>query len=299
MDSYYFADYRLLTDIDFGQWEGSDFIREFAMPMAYSDTFTLHCIVEKEIGARVRESLNLPLLLQTNIYSLHRLPDSGCAFVKPGTEQSMGCVLTSSPDYSEMTLHTEYRSLWSERLGRMRLPSLPFSSVIRCCVEAGMGLRVGVPMHASLVEKDGEGVLFLGPSGMGKSTQARLWKSALDADFISGDRPGLRLLDGRWYAYGMPWDGKDGIRRQRGVPVRGLVVLNQAKDNSICRISAMEAKSVLFNQAIIPVWDDKALDGMMPLISRLSTDLPFYRLDCLPDAAAAELTYKTLFRQDS
>lgn len=75
----------------------------------------------------------------------------------------------------------------------MRLPSLPFSSVIRCCVEAGMGLRVGVPMHASLVEKDGEGVLFLGPSGMGKSTQARLWKSALDADFISGDRPGLRL----------------------------------------------------------------------------------------------------------
>lgn len=70
MDSYYFADYRLLTDIDFGQWEGSDFIREFAMPMAYSDTFTLHCIVEKEIEARVRESLNLPLLLQTNVIGL-------------------------------------------------------------------------------------------------------------------------------------------------------------------------------------------------------------------------------------
>ena len=52
-----------------------------------------------------------------------------------------------------------------------------------------MVMRDGLPLHASLVEKDGFGVIFLGPSGMGKSTQAKLWEKYLDADFIIGDRP--------------------------------------------------------------------------------------------------------------
>ena len=63
--------------------------------------------------------------------------------------------------------------------------------------EAGMVTRDGLALHASLVEKDGFGVVFLGPSGMGKSTQAKLWKKYLDADFLIGDRPGMRKINGK------------------------------------------------------------------------------------------------------
>jgi len=295
MDSFYFANYRLLTDIEPAQWAYTDFLRDFAFPMPYRDTFTLRCIIEPHIEGLIEKYSALPLVSDTGRYSLRKSVE-GWVFLMPPQNCVMGAVLLASRDYGEMVLHIEHRDYYVEVVQRMCTPNLPFSSIIRSCCEAGMTLRNGVPMHASLVGKDGEGVIFLGPSGMGKSTQAKLWQAHLNADFISGDRPSLRLIDGKWFAFGMPWDGKDGLHHQRGVPVKALVVLEQAKENAIRRITPTEAKIALFHQAIIPAWDDRALNGIMPLLARLSGDVPFYHLRCLPDKAAAELTYQTFFK---
>ena len=157
-----------------------------------------------------------------------------------------------------------------------------------------MVLRSGLPLHASLVEKDGFGVVFLGPSGMGKSTQAKLWEQYLGADFIIGDRPGLRRIDGKWIGFGMPWDGKDAIHRQASVPVRALVWLSQAKENRISPMDPVQAMAVMLKQAMMPVWDDKAMDGAAALMGALAREVPMFHLRCLPDEAAARLTYETI-----
>ena len=157
-----------------------------------------------------------------------------------------------------------------------------------------MVMRDGLPLHASLVEKDGFGVIFLGPSGMGKSTQAKLWERYLGADFLIGDRPGMRKIDGRWIAFGMPWDGKDAINRQDSVPVRALVWLEQAKENRIAPMNPVQAMSVMLKQAMMPVWDDAAMNGAAALMGALAREIPMYHLRCLPDEGAARLTYDTI-----
>jgi serine kinase of HPr protein (carbohydrate metabolism regulator) len=168
------------------------------------------------------------------------------------------------------------------------------SSAIRAACEAGMTMRDGMPLHAALVEKDGYGVVFLGPSGMGKSTQAKLWVEHPGADFIIGDRPGLRRIDSQWIGFGMPWDGKDGIRQQKQVPIRALISLEQAPENSIRRLTKQEAMMVLLNQVMMPMWDDTAMALLTPLMGQLATEIPFYHLKNLPNKEATELTHKTI-----
>ena len=205
-------------------------------------------------------------------------------------------VVLTSRDYGDMTVWVPDRFFDVERTGRKyrHQPSIPLSSSIRAACEAGMVMRSGLPLHASLVEKDGFGVIFLGPSGMGKSTQAKLWEKYLGADFLIGDRPGLRKIDGRWVGFGMPWDGKDAIHRQTSVPVRALVWLEQAKENRIAPINPVEAMTVMLRQAMMPVWDDKAMDGATALMGALAREIPMYHLRCLPDEAAVRLTYETI-----
>ena len=157
-----------------------------------------------------------------------------------------------------------------------------------------MTMRDGMPLHAALVEKDGYGVVFLGPSGMGKSTQAKLWVEHQGADFIIGDRPGLRRIDGQWIGFGMPWDGKDGIRQQKQVPIRALISLEQAPENSIRRLTKQEAMIVLLNQVMMPMWDDVAMALLTPLMGQLATEIPFYHLKNLPNKEATELTRETI-----
>ena len=157
-----------------------------------------------------------------------------------------------------------------------------------------MTMRDGMPLHAAMVEKDGYGVVFLGPSGMGKSTQAKLWVEYQNADFIIGDRPGLRRIDGRWIGFGMPWDGKDCIRQQKQVPIRALISLEQASENSIRRLTKQEAMMVLLNQVMMPMWDDAAMALLTPLMGQLATEIPFYHLKNLPNKEATELTRETI-----
>jgi len=157
-----------------------------------------------------------------------------------------------------------------------------------------MTMRDGMPLHASLVEKDGYGVVFLGPSGMGKSTQAKLWVEHQGADFIIGDRPGLRRIDGRWIGFGMPWDGKDNIKQQKQVPIRALISLEQAPENSIRRLTKQEAMIVLLNQVMMPMWDDAAMAQLTPLMGQLASEMPFYHLKNLPNREATDLTCETI-----
>lgn len=59
-------------------------------------------------------------------------------------------------------------------------------------------------LHASLVKTEYGGILFSGPSKVGKSTQANLWKEYKKGEIINGDRPILGKVDGIWYAWGSP-----------------------------------------------------------------------------------------------
>ncbi|MBN1260708.1 MAG: hypothetical protein JXB35_08510, partial [Anaerolineae bacterium] len=64
----------------------------------------------------------------------------------------------------------------------------------------------GVLLHSCAVDDDGHGTLFLGESGAGKSTTARLWSEA-GVRVLNDDRVIVRQSGGRFWAYGTPWHG--------------------------------------------------------------------------------------------
>ena len=66
-------------------------------------------------------------------------------------------------------------------------------------------------LHSSFIKWKDKAILFTAPSGTGKSTQADLWEKYENAEIINGDRSGIRKMDGKWTAYGLPIAGSSGI----------------------------------------------------------------------------------------
>lgn len=297
MHEYYFANYRLLVDDAISSSDYMEYLAGFSKVMQATHTFTIHMGDEALLEAKMAEATVCPIVCTTDSFNIHDTKDAW-AFVSLMDEESIRrhvkYVLMCARDYSEMTLYILRQPYYEERIQQWLTPGIPISSAIRAACEAGMTMRDGMPLHAALVEKDGYGVVFLGPSGMGKSTQAKLWVEHQGADFIIGDRPGLRRINGKWIGFGMPWDGKDNIKQQKQVPIRALVSLEQAPENSIRRLTKQEAMIVLLNQVMMPMWDDAAMAQLTPLMGQLATEIPFYHLKNLPNKEATELTRETI-----
>ncbi len=273
-----------------------------SLPPCPAHTFNLRLGDAGDTEEKRAFALGCPMVFESESFTIHDTGE-GWAFVNTLAAERQFAegahkVLICSRDYGDMTVYVTDRYFDIVVRGKIKheKPSLLLSGMIRAACEAGMVLRKGMSLHASLVEKDGFGVIFLGPSGTGKSTQAKLWKEYLGADFIIGDRPGLRKTDGKWFGFGMPWDGKDAVFRQLSVPVRALIWLEQAKENSIIPMNAVQAMTVMLKQAMMPVWDDAAMDCAAAQMGALSREVPMYHLRCLPDEAALRLTYDTILK---
>ncbi len=151
-------------------------------------------------------------------------------------------------------------------------------------------------LHAAVVEMDGRGYAFCAPRGMGKTTHTTLWQNHFSgrAAVINGDKPIVRLApDGRLWAYGTPWCGKEGKNENRRVPLSALCFLKQAPRNSMTPTATADTVTHLLASTVLP--PEPALqDRMAALVGIITRQTPAYTLACRPDAAAAELAYELL-----
>ena len=154
----------------------------------------------------------------------------------------------------------------------------------------------GLMLHASAVALDGKGYLFSGPSGMGKSTHTRLWQKVFgsSAQVFNDDKPALRRLDDRWYAYGTPWCGKDGININMTVPLGGICFLKRGESNAIRRLSSPEALAAILTQTTHRFSKEENLDVLLRTLDDLIREIPVWELTCRPDEDAARLSYETM-----
>ena len=156
----------------------------------------------------------------------------------------------------------------------------------------------GIYLHASSVALDGYGYLFSGDCGAGKSTHTRLWQRTFGegAEIFNDDKPAMRCIDGRWFAYGTPWCGKNHINVNRKVPLAGICFIKKAKENRIRRLSAAEAIPAMLRQTIHRRLCVEQMDLMLPALSRLIGDIPVFELECRIDEEAARLSHETMRR---
>ena len=154
----------------------------------------------------------------------------------------------------------------------------------------------GLMLHASAVALDGKAYLFSGPCGVGKSTHTKLWQSVFGKDVVvfNDDKPALRRLDGRWYAYGTPWCGKDGINVNMKVPLAGICFLKQSDRNEIKRIDGKQALARVISQTTYHLRDVYKMLQMMTNVEKLIAEIPIYEFCNRPETAAAEMSHKIM-----
>lgn len=151
-----------------------------------------------------------------------------------------------------------------------------------------------VSLHAACVELDGFAVAFTGKSGLGKSTRAQAWIEGLGAQFISGDRPAVRLEKTGATACGVPWDGKEQIFRDVERPLKCILEVRRSPANYIRRLSEEQARRVISQQSFIPMWDTDAAVMALANVRSLIRKTPVYRVFCGPGPEDARVIYDIL-----
>ena len=154
-----------------------------------------------------------------------------------------------------------------------------------------------IAIHSSVLVKDNFAVLCLGESGTGKSTHTRLWRENIDGtSLLNDDSPIIRMVDGVPTAFGSPWSGKTPCYRNLNYPIRGFMRLSQAPHNKIRKLSILEAIGALLPSCPPAfAFDDSLQDALCDTLSNMIGSVGAYHLECLPNAAAAELSYNTIF----
>ena len=159
-----------------------------------------------------------------------------------------------------------------------------------------------VLFHAACVSYKGLGYLFLGKSGTGKSTHARLWLKYIEGtELFNDDNPVVRLFekDGRKFAvaYGSPWSGKTPCYKNVKFELGAFVLLSQAPFNKISPLKGVSAYAAILPGISGMRWDKKIADGLHQTQNGLASNVPIWHLECLPDEEAAKLCCQTIARE--
>jgi len=152
-----------------------------------------------------------------------------------------------------------------------------------------LALGEGVELHAlGLADQDGSGYLFLGHSGAGKSTTARLWMAEPGVRLLSDDRIIIRKHEDTFWLYGTPWHGDAGVASAGRAPLSAIFLLEQAPDNHVVAIAQPKAAAELFARAFLPHYLKSGIKFTLSFLDQITRSVPCSILRFTPTPSAVE-----------
>ncbi|MBR2674019.1 MAG: hypothetical protein IKE52_00985 [Mogibacterium sp.] len=150
-------------------------------------------------------------------------------------------------------------------------------------------------IHAAAISVDGEGYLFSGPSGTGKTTHIKLWKKEFKDRMrvINDDKPLIRIGSDEVMACGSPWCGKESWSNNISSPLKAVICLHQAKENRIEEMERTSAWESLMNQ-IYRSRDAANMQRTLGFIDYIISEIPVYSMGCTKDSEAVSVAYEAL-----
>jgi len=133
------------------------------------------------------------------------------------------------------------------------------------------------------VEYRGQGWLFLGTSGAGKTTLTNLLKGESGMTLLSDDRIIIRETEDGYRIYGTPWHGNAGIASPLSVPLSRVYFLAHDGENRLTPVQGADAASRILVRSFPTFWDSEGMRYTLGLCERLSTRVPCYELGFVPD----------------
>lgn len=157
----------------------------------------------------------------------------------------------------------------------------------------------GIILHAAVIEVGSKAYAFSAPSGTGKSTHIKLWKNAFGdkVQIVNGDKPLLRLIDGKLYAYGTPWCGKEGYNTNTKAELNSICFISRAAKNTISRIDPNTALPKIFTQLLLPD-NEGQTDKFFSMLNIIFDKVRFFSLECNMDIEAAHVAYEGMITND-
>ena len=181
-----------------------------------------------------------------------------------------------------------------------------------------------IELHGvGIVGPNGSGNLFVGHSGAGKSTTARLWTSLHDVEILSDDRIIVRedpvredvvredpvrevsaqddraVLPhaqddkakqghGGMRMYGTPWHGEAHFALPQSAPLQRIFVLEHGQGNVLTRLTRSQVVGELFARSFVPFHRHEYVDSALSFLERVADTVPCYRYSFEPDERAVE-----------
>jgi hypothetical protein len=137
--------------------------------------------------------------------------------------------------------------------------------------------RNGLLVHACGIDDNGTGYLFLGNSGHGKTTMAKLWYEQ-QTTVLNDDRIVVREREGKIWMYGTPWHGDFRHFSPAGLPVGKIFFLHPDRENGVTHLYGAKAVAMLLTRSFPPLWDREGMAGTIGFCHLLANSIPCYDL---------------------
>lgn len=144
----------------------------------------------------------------------------------------------------------------------------------------------GILFHGVVMEWQGMGVIVCAHSGVGKTTHTSMWRDNENAQIHNGDRALCCKEENRWYAYGAPWCGSSNEYTNHKVPLKAIVVLEQAVLNEVVVLSMLAGTLEIIQLAFAPTWEDKLMICSLNHIDDIIKNVVVLKLKCRADLDA-------------
>jgi hypothetical protein len=141
--------------------------------------------------------------------------------------------------------------------------------------------RKSLILHACGINDGGLGYVFLGYSGDGKSTLAKVWFENR-ATILNDDRIVIQEKDGGFWMHGTPWHGEFKAWSCQGIAVQKMFFLRRGFENAAVLKGDAQAVSMVLARSFPPFWDEAGMADILELCHRLVNNVPCYELCFTP-----------------
>ena len=153
-----------------------------------------------------------------------------------------------------------------------------------------------IMIHGTAILYNNKVYMLSAPSGTGKSTHANLIIEASKnkAIIINGDKPIIRLKDGKYYAYGTPWCGKEYEGTCQFAEVAAICFLERGEP----RIEGMSPKEVtksIITEIVYPASEEEAA-GLFRILNEVIMQCKLYKVYCDLSKESGKLSFEKILK---
>jgi hypothetical protein len=138
------------------------------------------------------------------------------------------------------------------------------------------------------MDQFGQGRLFVGQSGAGKTTIARLLQQKEGITILSDDRIVLRQTGQTLWMYGTPWHGEAKLASPARAPLSQVYFLEKGSKNQLVPQKRADAIGRLFACSFLPFYSHEGLAFTLSFLEEVVKATPCPVLKFLPDRKVIE-----------